>query len=143
VAEKRAEPPPEPPPEPDAVAVDVARLDGLRRLIGDAEFHKLADKFLGDLSRRIALMERLAGAGDHATLAREAHSLRGTAGSYGLESVAALAGRLETACAAAARADIAALLAALDAGMAASVARLTAQYGLATAPGRFTNACRG
>jgi HPt (histidine-containing phosphotransfer) domain-containing protein len=126
-----AEPGAQPSPEPGSVALDIARLDGLRRLIGDAEFQRLADKFLGDLSRRVAAMAQL---GDRASLAREAHTLRGTAGSYGLETVAALAGRLEAACADAASADMTTILAALSAGMEASVARLTEQFGLERAP---------
>jgi len=124
----------EPKPEPDDVALDIARLDGLRRLIGDQEFQRLADKFLGDLSRRVAAMARLGVVGDRRALAREAHTLRGTAGSYGLETVAALAGRLEAACADDQSAGLAAVLDALDAGMAASVTRLTEQFGLDRAP---------
>ena len=120
--------------EPAGVALDVARLDGLRRLIGDAEFQRLADKFLGDLSRRVAAMSRLGVADDRVALAREAHTLRGTAGSYGLETVAALAGRLEAACADPESAEVATVLEALSAGMAASVASLTEQFGLARAP---------
>ena len=120
--------------EPAGVALDVARLDGLRRLIGDAEFQRLADKFLGDLSRRVAAMSRLGAAGDRVALAREAHTLRGTAGSYGLETVAALAGQLEAVCVDAESAAVAAVLDALSAGMAASVARLTEQFGLERGP---------
>jgi HPt (histidine-containing phosphotransfer) domain-containing protein len=120
--------------EPAGVALDIARLDGLRRLIGDPEFQRLADKFLGDLSRRVAAMGRLGVAGDRAALAREAHMLRGTAGSYGLETVAALAGRLEAACADPESAGVAAVLEALNASMAASVASLTEQFGLERTP---------
>jgi histidine phosphotransfer protein HptB len=116
--------------EPGVVVLDIARLDGLRRLIGDAEFQRLADRFLGDLSARVAAMGRLGVAGDHAPLAREAHTLRGTAGSYGLETVAALAARIEAACTGAGSAEALPMLTALSAAMAASVARVTEQFGL-------------
>jgi len=112
----------------------MARLDALRRLIGDAEFRRLADKFIGDLSRRIAALEPLGRAGERASIAREAHSLRGTAGSYGLETVAAQAARLEAACADAASLEIGAILAALDEAMATSVARLTEHFELEPRP---------
>lgn len=115
---------------PGGVALDIARLDGLRRLIGDAEFQRLADRFLVDLSARVAAMGRLGVAGDHAPLAREAHSLHGTAGSYGLETVAALAARIEAACAGAGSTETLPMLAALSAAMAASVTQVTEQFGL-------------
>jgi len=116
--------------EPGGVALDIERLDGLRRLIGDAEFQRLADRFLGDLSARVAAMGRLGVAGDHAPLAREAHSLHGTAGSYGLETVAALAARIEATCVGAGDGETLPMLAALSAAMAASVARVTERFGL-------------
>jgi len=115
--------------EPEGAAIDVARLDALRRLIGDDEFRRLADKFLADLSQRIDTMERLGAAGDVTTIGREAHTLRGTAGSYGLQSVASLAERLEAACTAA-PGEVAERLRALNAGMAASIARMVAEFGL-------------
>lgn len=115
---------------PGGVGLDIARLDGLRRLIGDAEFQRLTDRFLGDLSARVAAMARLGDAGDRAPLAREAHRLHGTAGSYGLETVAALAARIEVACAGAGSAETLPMLAALSAAMEASVARVIEQFGL-------------
>jgi HPt (histidine-containing phosphotransfer) domain-containing protein len=75
-------------------------------------------------------LERLGAAGDLATIGREAHTLRGTAGSYGLHSVASLAERLEAACAGATPDDVAGRLHALTAGMAASIARMVTQFGL-------------
>jgi len=116
--------------EPGGVVLDIARLDGLRRLIGDAEFQRLADRFLGDLSVRVVAMGRLGVAGDYAPLAREAHSLHGTAGSYGLATVAALAARIEAACAGAGSAETLPMLAALSTAMAASVALVTEHFGL-------------
>lgn len=115
---------------PGEVAVDIARLEALRRLIGDQEFRRLADTFLADMAGRIDSMARLGAAGDVVALGRAAHTLRGTAGSYGLNTVAALAGRLEAACEAARADGVASELRALDAGLTASVSRLNAQFGL-------------
>jgi len=120
----------EPPVTEERAAVDIARLEALRQLIGDDEFRRLADKFLGDLARRVDAMGRLSAAGDVAALGREAHTLRGTAGSYGLETVATLAERLEAACATAEPERVAGGLRALTAGMTASMARLSTEFGL-------------
>ena len=115
---------------PGEVGVDIARLEALRRLIGDEEFRRLADKFLVDMAGRIDSMTRLGAAGDVVALGRAAHTLRGTAGSYGFATVAALAGRLEAACEAAQPDGVAGALRALDAGLTASASRLNAQFGL-------------
>jgi two-component system sensor histidine kinase/response regulator len=114
--------------EPAAPAIDVARLERLRDLIGDAEFRRLARTFLDDLARRTAAMAELGATGDLAGLARDAHTLRGTAGSYGLESVAALAGRLEAACTEPDAAGAIVVLDELLAGMAASAAHLAQRF---------------
>jgi CheY-like chemotaxis protein len=109
---------------------DTARLDKLREALGETEFRRLLDTFLIDLSGRLAAMLALRDAGDHAGLERAAHSLKGTAGSYGLELVSDLAGRLEAACL---RADADAArraVDALEAGIRTSTAGLTAQFGL-------------
>jgi CheY-like chemotaxis protein len=113
---------------------DVARLDMLRNAVGDAEFRRLLGTFLVDLSRRRESMAGLAAGGDHAGLERAAHTLKGTAGSYGLEMVSDLAARLEAASARRDDAAIAGALDALGAGIEASAAQLTARFGLM--PGR-------
>lgn len=114
-------------------AIDVKRMDSLNALLGAAEFRRLAQTFVGDLSRRIAAMTELAQAGDLAGLEREAHSLKGTAGSYGLDRVSAVSARLEAACEAAQAAAVAPLLAELGAAMTVSADQLAARFGVAAA----------
>jgi two-component system OmpR family response regulator len=113
---------------------DLARLDTLRDVVGDAEFRRLLGTFLADLSRRQVVMADLAAARDHAGLERAAHSLKGTAGSYGLDGVSDLAARLEAATVRGDFAAIARALEALGAGIRASTAQLTARFGLAPGP---------
>ncbi|MBI3514521.1 MAG: Hpt domain-containing protein [Proteobacteria bacterium] len=111
-----------------AAAIDLDRLDRLRALIGDDAFHALVDNLVADLARRIDALARLDPAADRAALAREAHTLKGTVGSYGLIAVSELAGRLEAACAGGASGAIAAAVAALDAGARSSTRQLTARF---------------
>jgi len=109
---------------------DLGRLEKLRDAVGDAEFRRLLETFLIDLSRRIATIAGLRDAGDHAQIERMAHSLKGTAGSYGLDAVSDLAARVE---AVSARGDgpaVAHAVTALDAGIQASAAQLRAHFGL-------------
>ena len=113
---------------------DLGRLEKLREVVGDAEFRRLVETFLIDLSRRIATIAGLRDAGDHAQIERMAHSLKGTAGSYGLDAVSELAARVE---AVSARGDgpaIARAVAAHDAGIQASAAQLRAHFRLGAGP---------
>jgi HPt (histidine-containing phosphotransfer) domain-containing protein len=114
---------------PDRSAINFGRLDSLRELVGDAEFRQLMRTFRDDLARRVTAMARLGAAGDISELGRVAHTLRGTAGSYGLDDVATLAERLETVCAVPGG-GVPSALDALLTGMTASAATLTARLGL-------------
>jgi HPt (histidine-containing phosphotransfer) domain-containing protein len=118
------------PPQATDWAIDVKRMEALNALLGEAEFHRLARTFLGDLSRRVATMNRLGASGDLAALEHEAHSLKGTAGSYGLERVSTVAARLEAACAAATRDGVGPLLEDLGAAMTASADQLAQRFGI-------------
>jgi HPt (histidine-containing phosphotransfer) domain-containing protein len=111
-------------------AIDLKRMDALNSLLGEAEFRRLAQTFLGDLSRRIATMNQLGASGDLAGLEREAHSLKGTAGSYGLDRVSVVSAKLEAACAAAAADGIPPLLGDLGAAMTASADQLGQRFGI-------------
>jgi HPt (histidine-containing phosphotransfer) domain-containing protein len=115
--------------DPTDLAIDVKRLESLNTLLGAAEFQRLARTFLGDLSRRVATMRELGARGDLAALEREAHSLKGTAGSYGLDRVSQVAARLESACETAQADGIAPLLGDLAAAMTASADQLAARFG--------------
>jgi len=109
---------------------DLGRLEQLLAAVGESEFRRLIETFLVDLSRRIGLMAGLRDAGDHAQLERVAHSLKGTAGSYGLDAVSDLAARVEAVSGGGDAGAIAHALAALDAGITASAAQLRARFGL-------------
>jgi HPt (histidine-containing phosphotransfer) domain-containing protein len=112
-------------------AIDLARLDGLRTLIGAEAFRRLADNLVADLAARLDRLARLGAAADWAALEREAHTLKGTAGSYGLSGVSELAARLEAACAGGAAPDaVTTALAALGAGIRASRGTLTERFAL-------------
>jgi two-component system sensor histidine kinase TorS len=115
---------------PDKPAISFSRLDSLRELVGEAEFRQLMKTFRDDLARRVTAMAQLGAAGDLVELARAAHTLRGTAGSYGLDDVAILAGHLEAACAAPSGGGVSPVLEALLTGMAASAATLAARFRL-------------
>ena len=110
-------------------AIDLDRLDKLRTLVGADAFGRLAENLVADLARRLERLAQLGAAADLAALEREAHTLKGTAGSYGLSGVSALAARLEAACAGGAPDAATAALAALDAAIRASSDRLTARFG--------------
>lgn len=111
-------------------AIDLKRLDSLSTLLGAAEFERLARTFLGDLAKRVETMHRLGAAGDLAALEREAHSLKGTAGSYGLAQVSTVAARLEAACVQPPSDGVEALLGDLGAAMTASTTQLAARFGI-------------
>jgi two-component system OmpR family response regulator len=110
--------------------VDLARLEQLRTVVGEAEFRRVAETFMADLERRIAAMAQLNAAGDHAALVVEAHTLKGTAGSYGFAGVSTLAKQLETACAGGDGAAVADALDALGVGIRESTARVAESFGL-------------
>jgi HPt (histidine-containing phosphotransfer) domain-containing protein len=113
------------------LAIDVKRMEALNSLLGEAEFRRLAQTFLGDLSRRVTTMNQLGARGDLAGLEREAHSLKGTAGSYGLDRVSAVSAKLEAASAAASADAIKPLLGDLGAAMSASADQLAQRFGIA------------
>jgi two-component system sensor histidine kinase/response regulator len=121
------------PPGPTDWAIDLKRMEALSTLLGEAEFRRLAQTFLGDLSRRIDTMNQLGAGGDLAGLEREAHSLKGTAGSYGLERVSTVSARLEATCEAGQADGVPPLLRDLGAAMTASAGQLAARFGISTA----------
>ena len=94
-----APPAPAPPPEalPDA-SLDLALLDGLRRL-GEVTnkplVQEIVDSFLAEAPRRLALLRDALGREDAKDLAFLAHSLKGSSGQIGAVRVAALSLELE------------------------------------------------
>ena len=67
------------------------------RLAAEPDLPALIELFLADLPRRLANMQRCVVSGNADQLARLAHQLRGTAGSYGFDGLTPLAAALERA----------------------------------------------
>jgi HPt (histidine-containing phosphotransfer) domain-containing protein len=75
--------------------------ENIRRLIksiGGDTARELVGLFLDETRRRLERMAELAGAGDLKALELEAHSLLGSAETYGIQSLGDTAGELESAC---------------------------------------------
>lgn len=82
-----------------AEAIDPAPLQELRTLFSAARLEALVGAFVQDCQQRVRSMEAAAALcpPDWATLQRQAHSLGGTAGSFGLHQVGTRAQALERA----------------------------------------------
>lgn len=71
----------------------------LERLLGDEELTRMIlQKFLADIPRQIETLRRCLDAGDAAGAERQAHTIKGAAGSIGGEALQVLAAELEQAC---------------------------------------------
>jgi PAS domain S-box-containing protein len=110
-ADGKAAPPP--PPAADAPLLDRKLLDGLVRNTSPELFRNLFSRGLDSAEESCRRLR--AALGDGAELAREAHRLRGTSGSFGLARISALAGAIEDGAG-----DPAGLVARLEAAVAAS-----------------------
>ena len=87
---------PAPPAEPDVPVFDQAGM--LSRLLDDEELaQSVADSFLEDMPRRIAVMKTMLAAGDITGAQREAHTIKGASASMGAERMRAVAADMETA----------------------------------------------
>ncbi len=104
----RAEPAPPPP-------LDQARLDDLAGVLPLVELREFTAIYFGQMDERLARVRGLAERGDLPALAREAHTIIGTAGSVGATRLVGLARDITEACAADASPDeIGALTGRLD-----------------------------
>ena len=80
---------------PADAGIDATALATLEQDLGAEAAHELICSFLRDTPARMAGLRQWQGAGDQATLAREAHSLAGGAGIFGLTAFRLAALRLE------------------------------------------------
>ncbi len=83
----------------DSPVLDPVILESLRALSpdDDGEFlREIAGIFLADTPQRIAELDRSLAAGDAATFARAAHSIKGSSANLGAAALGAAAQRLET-----------------------------------------------
>jgi HPt (histidine-containing phosphotransfer) domain-containing protein len=77
---------------------DATPLAGIEGALPPAEFRTFVEEYLASSLERLAKVETVAAGGDLTALAREAHTLISTSGSYGIARASALARQLETAC---------------------------------------------
>ncbi len=73
-------------------------FDNIVRAVGQERAARLFGDFTADTKERLDLINQATAAGDVATLQKEAHNLRGTAGHFGFQDLSDLAGEIETAC---------------------------------------------
>ncbi len=119
------------PADPAPGTIDPAPLAALDAALGAGAAAEIAAAFLADAPARLDRMRALAASGAAEKLAREAHALAGSAGTLGLQALAAAArlmekDSLETGAAGAA-ADLPARVAPLEALADAAIAWLTCQ----------------
>ena len=118
-------------PDADAAVLDEERLAVLRSLPGPSPqglLPVLVEAFASDAAERVAALQAAGRAGDAASLAREAHTLKGAAANVGLVEVARLCGEIE-ALGRAGAGSASALLAELEARVPSAVAALVAAAG--------------
>ncbi len=73
-------------------------FDNIVRAVGQERAVRLFGEFTTDTKERLERMDHATTAGDVATLQKEAHDLRGTAGHFGFRDLSDLAGEIEIAC---------------------------------------------
>jgi PAS domain S-box-containing protein len=79
----------------DPLDLDESQLDGLARVMPPYRLRAVVESYLAAAKDRLQRVEACARAGDLATLAREAHDLKGVSGSFGARRLQQLAERLE------------------------------------------------
>ena len=82
----------------DGPALDRLQLESLAAHLPADSVRQLLAAFSDQIGTQILSIEALCGAGDLATLAREAHSLAGCSGNFGALKLSRLAREIETAC---------------------------------------------
>jgi len=78
--------------------VDPAKLTGLARLLPPDRMRKVVESYLAAATERLVRIESLMRTEDFASVAREAHDLKGTSGNFGALRLQAMAEQLERAC---------------------------------------------
>ena len=78
--------------------IDESKLLGLGRMLPPDRLRKVIESYLDGSRARLVRIEDLTVSGDLASLAREAHDLKGTSGNFGATRLQAMADQLERAC---------------------------------------------
>jgi two-component system sensor histidine kinase/response regulator len=113
---------------PTAGLLDQSYVEGLREL-GDDEFNKLVRLFLKDGQTRVDGLRAAQAAGDKAAMVKFAHSLKGSASSFGAGTLAARCGELQARARAADAAEDARMIDCVDAEFALASAALREELG--------------
>ena len=78
--------------------IDHDKLEALARMLPPDRLRKVVESYLDGSRARLGRIEELVRTGDLASLAREAHDLKGTSGNFGAQRLQAMAEQLERAC---------------------------------------------
>lgn len=78
--------------------VDEAKLDALAEILSSSRLNAMLASYLSDVEQRLERLNSLAADLNFSVLAREAHDLKGTSGTFGAFRVQQLAEQLERAC---------------------------------------------
>jgi two-component system sensor histidine kinase/response regulator len=113
---------------PTAGLLDQSYVEGLREL-GDDEFTKLVRLFLKDGQTRVDGLRAAQAAGDKASMVKFAHSLKGSASSFGAGTLAARCGELQARARAADAAEDARMIDCVDAEFVLASAALREELG--------------
>jgi PAS domain S-box-containing protein len=113
---------------PTAGLLDQSYVEGLREL-GDDEFNKLVRLFLKDGQTRVDGLRAAQAAGDKAAMVKFAHSLKGSASSFGAGTLAARCGELQARARAADAAEDARMIDCVDAEFVLASAALREELG--------------
>ena len=111
-----------------ASIVDPTAFDNLAAEIGEEAASETLHMFLADTENRLKLLRQLSCETDRDVIENEAHSLKGTAATFGLCEVTRLAAILEREAASVAATEYFAVLDGLDAAFAGSRAQLPADF---------------
>ena len=101
----------------EAVRLDPSLIAGLREL-GSADFRDLVQLFLDDGALRVAALRAAEGAGDVDAMARVAHSLKGSAATFGATALADCCRQLQALASSGDVSGAASLVDSVDAGFA-------------------------
>lgn len=101
----------------ELVRLDPSLIAGLRELGGD-EFSELVHLFLDDGALRVAALRVAERAGDAALMGKIAHSLKGSAATFGAEALAECCRELQALAASSEQSALAGLVDSVDAGFA-------------------------
>ncbi len=112
-------------------SVDRSAFEELASEIGERDASETLNVFVNETETRLKMLRRLSYQHDRNTIEREAHSLKSSAGTFGLHEVAEFARRLERDAANISASDYSAILDRLEAAFVSARAQLSAQISIA------------